>query len=95
MTIFREAVMYEVFDFFMNIPTWHTRHPHDERRFFTALGKVIEEPGFNPDEMAEYLRQKLNIDINDEANTLNKAIDHFARAAWAVRTYFRTLTSQG
>ena len=28
--------MYEVFDNFIKVQTWHTRHPNDEQRFYIA-----------------------------------------------------------
>jgi hypothetical protein len=68
----------------------HATRPNDEERFFRALKKVIEEPRFNPEQMADYMRQKLGVDRNDEGNHFNIAIDHYAAAAWAVRTYLRT-----
>jgi hypothetical protein len=51
--------MYEAFDSFIRVGTWHTRQPSDEVRFHLALGKVVWSDDFDPDRMANYLRDKL------------------------------------
>ena len=54
-------IMYEAFDSFIRVGTWHTRHPPDEQRFHVALGEVEWSADFDPDQMANYLREKLNL----------------------------------
>ena len=49
--------MYQVFDPFLAVSTWHTRHPSDETRFFRALVGVHQEPAFNADQMGDYMRK--------------------------------------
>ncbi len=46
--------MYQVFDNFLKVDTWHTAHPADEKRFFVALSGVVGDDAFNPDEMQGY-----------------------------------------
>jgi hypothetical protein len=81
--------MYEAFDKFLQADTWHTRHPSDEERFFVALEKVVKKPGFNPDDLGEYIRQKKALSRDDEENSFNIATDHYVAAAWAVKDYLR------
>jgi hypothetical protein len=80
---------YEAFDNFLNVDTWHTRHPNDEARFFIALGKVINDPQFNADRLGEYMREKKCVSRDDAKNTFNFDIDHYVAAAWAVRGYLK------
>ena len=55
----RSLEMYEAFDSFINVSTWHTRHPNDEQRFHKALSKVVWSDDFSPEQIASYLRKKL------------------------------------
>lgn len=75
--------MYDVFDRFLNVGTWHTCHSLDERRFMQALHHVVRDPDFSADEMASYIRQKLG----DSAQNYEDAIKHYTSAAWGVRDY--------
>lgn len=79
-------VMYEVFDGFLSTDTWHTGHPADDTRFYQALHHVIRKLGFNPDEMARYMREKKDVP-NDPAHPLYRPISDRASQAWAVRDY--------
>jgi hypothetical protein len=76
--------MYEKLDSFMVTDTWHTRHPSDEKRFFAVLHELLKNPSFNPDQMGEYMREKVGIEADDHAY---QAIDHYTDAAWAVKGY--------
>ena len=73
----------------MAVDTWHTSHPFDEERFFKALHQIVREPNFNPDEMGEYMRQKVGVSQDDDDNTYNQAIDGYVAAAWAVKDYLK------
>jgi hypothetical protein len=79
--------MYEVFDSFLRVDTWHTRNTQDETRFFIALKPVVSDPSFNPDEMGRHMRDKLGIDPDDRENPFNISIDRYASDAWAIRGY--------
>jgi hypothetical protein len=79
--------MYQAFDSFLQIDTWHTRHPTDEERFFVALSKVVRNSKFNPDEMGEYMRQKTGSGAARGSHPFELAIDHYVAAAWAVQDY--------
>jgi hypothetical protein len=78
--------MYEKLDSFMATDTWHTRHPSDEKRFFTVLHELLKNPGFNPDQMADHMRQRVGTAKN-RTHPLTPAIDHYIAAAWAVKGY--------
>ena len=82
-------MLYEAFDDFLHVDTWHTRHPNDEERFFVALEKVVKIPKFNPDDLGEYMRQKKRVSRDDEQLHFNTAIDHYVAAAWAVKDYLK------
>lgn len=74
---------YNVFDTFLATETWHTRHPFDEERFFKTLDKIVSHPDFNADQMAEYMKSK----VNNPA--LEEAIEHYQAAAWAIHGYLK------
>jgi hypothetical protein len=81
--------MYQVFDGFLAMDTWHTRHALDERRFFEALSSVVKDSNFDPEKMGEYFRQKTRstIHANDNKHPFEHAIAHYVAAAWAVKDY--------
>ncbi|WP_428428244.1 hypothetical protein [Pararhizobium sp.] len=74
--------MYTAFDPFLNVDTWHTSHPTDDRRFYIALATVVKNPGFSPDEMGEYMR-------NSKGITFDTRIENLVHSAWAVREYLQ------
>ncbi len=78
--------MYEKLDSFMATDTWHTRHPSDEKRFFMVLHELLKNRDFDPEEMAEFMRQRVGT-ANNPAHPLRPAIDHYTAAAWAVKGY--------
>lgn len=82
--------MYEVFDSYLNVDTWHTNHDLDERRFFQALGKVVRDDAFNPDEMGSYMlsAKGLGRDNEDDAYFVN-VIDRRVLQAWAIRDFLQ------
>jgi hypothetical protein len=82
-------MLYEAFDRFLSVDTWHTRHPSDEERFFIALKMVVTDLTFNPDNMGEYFRQKKKVSRDDEEHPFNYSIDHYVAAAWAVKDYLK------
>jgi hypothetical protein len=79
--------MYDVFDTFIGLGTWHTHHANDEQRFMTALYKVVWDDGFNPDELRKYLRAKLHLDENDHTSHFSDDVDKYTRDAWAVKDF--------
>lgn len=85
--------MYNAFDSFLTVETWHTCHRLDEERFFRALQSVVENPDFSPEDMAVYMRHRIGVDRNDDENPFNHAIDHYTDAAWAVKDYLRVVNS--
>ena len=74
--------MYEAFDRFLYVPTWHTGHPADEERFLRALRRVVHQPDFDPEGLRAYILTAKNWELTDGA--LNDAADHYARLAGAV-----------
>lgn len=77
--------MYQVFDPFLAVSTWHTRHPSDETRFFLALQKAVRDPAFNADQMGDYMRNAIGVAAG--SGGLAQSIDQYVTDAWAVRTY--------
>ena len=82
-------MLYDAFDSFLKVDSWHTRHPYDEQRFFLALATVVNDPHFNADKLGEYMREKKSVSRDDAENSFNFAIDHYVSAAWAVRDYLK------
>lgn len=75
--------MYQAFDMFLGTDTWHTGHANDLERFNLALAKVVHDPNFNPDEMANYMHAVKDISKESE-HPLAGAIENRRSAAWAV-----------
>lgn len=82
-------MLYEAFDKFLQVDTWHTRHPSDEERFFKVLASVVKDPRFNPDSLGAYIREKKGVSRDDQGPTFNEAIDDYVAKAWAVRDYLK------
>jgi hypothetical protein len=89
--------MYEAFDAFLRIPTWYTRHPNDEERFFLALATLVRDPQFDPDSFGQHIDQKRERGEQAQARLREEdyfiARDHYVHAARAVQRYLR-VTSQ-
>lgn len=81
--------MYEVLDSFLNVETWHTFHPTDERRFYLALKKIVREESFNADDMGAYVRATKGVSDGDDTHPFAQTIDDLTQRAWAVRDYLR------
>jgi len=78
--------MYDAFDSFIRLGTWQTRQPSDEERFHLALGKVVWSNDFDPDQMADYLREKLNLP-EDRGSYFAQTIDRYCDDAWAEKIF--------
>lgn len=86
--------MYDAFDGFLRVDTWHTQHRLDEERFFRALRTVVERNDFNPDALGTYIDEKRAerefrlTDLSEEQYETARA--YYVAAARAVFTYLRT-----
>ena len=69
--------MYDAFDSFIRVGTWQTRQPSDQERFHLALGKVVWSNDFDPDQMADYLRVKLNLPAEHRGSYFAQTIDRY------------------
>jgi hypothetical protein len=82
--------MYEAFDSFLGPETWHTNSGYENERFYRALATVVRADGFNPDAMAEYMREKKDVDRDNEDQTsFNHTIDKRTTEAWAIYEFLR------
>lgn len=80
--------MYSAFDKFLATGTWHTGHPLDDERFYTALATVVRNPDFNADALGDYMRSAKGVDRDDENHSgLSSAIDRRVTQADAVRDF--------
>ena len=80
--------MYEVFDSYLNVGTWHTNHDSDQERFFRALANVVHDANFSPDEMGAYMLTNKNVDPdNEDQSALNNTIDLRVTQASAICDY--------
>jgi hypothetical protein len=75
--------MYEVFDSFIGVDTWHTRHPLDIRRFNKALRKVVWSNEFDPEAMAEYLKNKV------ANHPLQSKVDRYFEDASTIKEFLK------
>ncbi len=80
--------MYEVFDTFLSRDSWYTSHENDEALFNQALYKVVWREHFSPEQMAAYMRSKLNIP-DDAKSDFEPAIVRLRDKARAVRTFLK------
>jgi hypothetical protein len=78
--------LYSIFDPYIRIPTWHTGHPLDDGRFYTALSSVIHNPAFSPDDMGSYMEQKV-AGTQPILVHFKTAIAHRVVEAHAIRDY--------
>ncbi len=79
--------MYDALDSFMNVETWYTFHPLDEKRFNMALNKIVWQEKFNADAMAEYMKEKLGLLPDDYDSHYAKAIERYREKAWAISDF--------
>jgi hypothetical protein len=84
--------MYEVFDDFLSIDTWHTMHPSDENRFFKALDKIVRDPRFAPETMRDYFNNAKDLNQLPEDHVYRQAVDHYVSMACAVKSYLEAIT---
>jgi len=75
--------MYNNFDSFIRVETWHTTHPLDDQRFYQALDKVVRHKDFSPPQMADYFRNYLG----KRAAQFADAIDHREEQAETIRDF--------
>jgi hypothetical protein len=81
--------MYEVFESFIKVDTWHTGHPCDEGRFYTALNQVVWSEEFDPQKMATFLRSILGHSAEDETSYFAVVIDELRARADVVSAFVR------
>jgi hypothetical protein len=80
--------MYNVFDSYLGVETWHTGHDYDSQRFHISLNRVVRDAAFNADSMGEYMRaQKCVSRDNPDHAAFNSAIDKRVADAWAVSDF--------
>jgi hypothetical protein len=79
--------MYEVLDSFLAGNTWSTRHAADEERFFRALNEIVDDPGFNPERLREYIANECELAEQSDESHDNVALDKYVADAWAVKTF--------
>jgi len=77
--------MYEAFDLFLSVPTWHTNHQLDEERFFRSLRSVVHQPHFDPEGLKAYIMTVKNGELTD--GVLTDAADRYAAMAEVVLKY--------
>jgi hypothetical protein len=78
--------VYQAFDEFLDVETWHTTHALDEERFYRALDKVVRDKDFNSEEMATYMCQKFSVSRGG-GNHFSEAIERYTDSASAVRGF--------
>lgn len=76
---------YSAMDSFCKVSTWHTPHPLDQRRFFEALLSIVDEPWFDPGEMAHYIRENHGDPMWPQPSAeLDSVLQHLEDQAYAV-----------
>ena len=82
--------MYEAFDSFLKVGTWHTTHPKDDERFYLALREVVLQRDFSPEKMREYFQEKVGLG-DDESHPTMEAITRRYHQAETIADYARTI----
>jgi hypothetical protein len=80
---------YNEFDPFLRVDTWHTGHHYDEQRFYRCLAQVVEDPGFSPESMGNYMREAKKIAPDDHDHPFAMTIRELVTKAWAVREFLQ------
>jgi hypothetical protein len=82
-------VDYSRMDTFCKVATWNTGHPSDQRRFVNALMEIVDDPGFHPSEMVEYIRANRGSTIwpksEDDIDEVLANLEQQAFAVWYSR----------
>lgn len=81
--------MYSAFDHYLGHETWHSNHEYDRQRFLRALREVLDDEGFNADDMGQYMRTKIGIPDSDHESAFARKIAHDVQDAWAIRDYLK------
>jgi hypothetical protein len=81
--------MYEAFDSFITVDTWHTGHACDDGRFYQALNRVVWFEEFDPQKMAAYLRTKIRCPPEDHTSHFAMAINEYRAHAEVVSDFIR------
>lgn len=79
--------MYQAFDAFLNRDTWYTGHAIEDEVFNLCLQKVVDDPQFSVERMAEYMRAKVGSD--DESGVFANAIERRTVEAYAIRDFLK------
>lgn len=80
--------LYAAFDPFLSSPTWYADWTGDDLlRFHRALHSVINEAGFDPDQMRRYMRLRVGIADDGRVDPLAWKIDELVTMAHAVRDF--------
>lgn len=87
--------MYEVFDSYLNVETWHTTHQRDDERFYQALDQVVRRTDFHPDDMAEYFKQKVGTSEDGGGGPFEAAIERREHQASAIADFLKCTGSGG
>ena len=80
--------MYEVFDDFLIVPTWYTGHSTTDALFFRILSEIVDDPYFNAEAMAAYIRRKMDVPCDPEDH-FSRRVDRLQAAASAVRCFLQ------
>jgi hypothetical protein len=79
-------IMYEAFDHYLAVSSWHSDKDGDRRRFYLALDKVVREPAFDPELMGDYMRAKVHVAASS-GDFRDNAIARRTTDAWAVKDF--------
>lgn len=92
--------MYDAFDEFLSFEGWHRLRPFDERRFYSALDKVVWSERFDPEDLANYLRAKASRHAPEVGSSgqehalIEKAIQQLHHTATLIRNFIHSSKSQ-
>lgn len=86
--------MYEALDEFTNVKTWTSHHWLDDERFYRALGRIVENHGFDPQRVGRYLEEKYieRFGNSDEAAAEAKKLANlYAERAYTISKYLQAI----
>lgn len=84
--------MYNVMDSYLQVGTWYSLHPLDEKRFFVALNNIIDDPKFSAEDMGSYMYNYFNLNPNDDDNAFVKTIRRLISKATTIKDFLDTVS---
>ncbi|CAN7209215.1 hypothetical protein LJR225_000730 [Phenylobacterium sp. LjRoot225] len=81
--------IYSVFDSFLDSDTWFKGETSDNEGFFLALSQIVQDPGFSPQRMGDYIGARMQSKLDSQY--LDGTIHRLAGYAEVVHGYLKAV----